>query len=63
MEQEKIEMLIDHLVSDINARALQRSQNREYWTRDDCRKGTKLGREIAKVIGGQFIWNDTAAKK
>lgn len=55
MEQGKINVLIRHLVSDINTRALRKSQNGELWTMEDCKKGADLGREIAKILGGQFV--------
>lgn len=62
MEQVKIDALIHHLVADINTRALRKSQNGEAWTMEDCKKGAELGREIAKILGGQFEFPEEVVK-
>lgn len=62
MDQAKIDKLIHTLVADINTRALRKSQNSDSWTMQDCKKGAELGREIAKILGGQFEFAEEVVK-
>lgn len=62
MDQAKIDKLIHTLVADINTRALRKSQIGEAWTMQDCKKGAELGREIAKILGGQFEFAEEVVK-
>ncbi|EEU1769182.1 hypothetical protein E4L33_004964 [Escherichia coli] len=62
MDQAKIDKLIHTLVADINTLALRKSQNGESWTMQDCKKGAELGREIAKILGGQFEFAEEVVK-
>lgn len=43
-------------------KALRKSQNGDSWTMQDCKKGAELGREIAKILGGQFEFAEEVVK-